>query len=169
MTNGEKCFPPVCPSLSVETHNTPLRRVANIFEHFPLWCWTTGLKCAPHSPLLLCESNWSSWNGADGFAGVWMCSHSVRKSNPIRALCFSSFYEISHFLAIAVCFWKLEESIWGLRGWRGSPQLLTIASSLCEFEAIVQTRDYRESRAWCREFLISNTRHSVFFNSVGWT
>lgn len=129
MTNGEKCFPPVCPSLSVETHNTPVRRVSNIFEHSPLWCWTTGLKCAPHSPLLLCESNWSSWKRAEGFAGVWMCSHSARKSHPIRALCFSFFHGISHFLAIAVCFWKLEESIWGLRGWSGSPRLLTIASS----------------------------------------
>lgn len=35
MTNGEKCFPPVCPSLSVETRNTPLCRVSNICEHFP--------------------------------------------------------------------------------------------------------------------------------------
>lgn len=35
MTNGEKCFPPVCPSLCVETHNTLLHRVANICEHFP--------------------------------------------------------------------------------------------------------------------------------------
>ena len=35
MTNGEKCFPPVCPSLYVETHNTLLHRVANICEHFP--------------------------------------------------------------------------------------------------------------------------------------
>lgn len=98
-----KCFPPACPGLSAETQNPPLLTVSNIVEHFPLWCWTTGLKCAPHSPLLLCESNWSSWNGAGGFAGVWTCSHSVRKANPIRVLCFSFFYEISHFLAIAVC------------------------------------------------------------------
>lgn len=35
MTNGEKCFPPVCSSLCVETHNTLLHRVANICEHFP--------------------------------------------------------------------------------------------------------------------------------------
>ena len=110
-------------------HAIPLCTVSNICEHFPLWCWTTGLKCAPHRPLLLCESSWNSWNGADGFAGVWTCSHSIRKSSPIRALCFSFFYEISHLLAIAVCFWKLSESLWGLRGSRGSPQLLTIASS----------------------------------------